>query len=450
MLAAALSPLGRLLVLLPSVLLGQLDLALALLAGHARQLRTGLGVTGQVLTGLRVEQVDAGGVHPQVHRGARADPGLGGEGGDHDRAELVRVHLLRQVGEHGLDLRVRVELDVAVLLVAEPLEVGQLHLEGRALGLLVLVHECGVLEELGAQAHEHQVAALGGARLLLRDRDIADRGGQHVPAALGLQGRGQEVHRRGADEAGHEQVDRLLVELARGGHLLQHALLEDGHAVAEGHRLGLVVGHVDRGDAQAALHLGDLGAHLTAELGVQVGQRLVEQERVGLADQRTAHGHTLALTAGEVAGLAVQVVVELEHLRGLGHLGLDLVLGELRLLVQAQRERDVLEHRQVRVERVVLEHHGEVAVLGRHLVDAPLADREVAVGDVLEAHDHAQQGGLAAAGGAHEDHELAVGDVQVDALHRVEAVVVGLVDVVQGDGGHRWGSFRSVVPGLSP
>ena len=57
--------------------------------------------------------------------------------------------------------------------------------------------------------------------------------------------------------------------------------------------------------------------------------------------------------------------------------------------------------------------------------------RERAVGDVLEAGDHAQGGGLAAARGSDEHEELAVGDVERQVLHGMEAVVVDLVDMVQ-------------------
>ncbi len=79
-----------------------------------------------------------------------------------------------------------------------------------------------------------------------------------------------EVHRRGADEAGDEHVHRLLVELAWAGDLLQLALAQQGDPVAERHGLGLVVGDVDGGDAQAALQAQDLGAHLATQLGVEV------------------------------------------------------------------------------------------------------------------------------------------------------------------------------------
>jgi hypothetical protein len=47
----------------------------------------------------------------------------------------------------------------------------------------------------------------------------------------------------------------------------------------------------------------ELGAHLDAELGVEVAERLVEEEGLGLADDGAADGDALALTAGELLGL---------------------------------------------------------------------------------------------------------------------------------------------------
>ena len=84
--------------------------------------------------------------------------------------------------------------------------------------------------------------------------------------------------------------------------------------------------------------------------------------------------------------------------------------------LQLQREGHVVGDGHVRVERVVLEHHGDVALLRRQVVDHPLADADLARGDVLEPGDHAQQRRLAAAGRADEDDELAVLDVDRDAV----------------------------------
>ena len=70
----------------------------------------------------------------------------------------------------------------------------------------------------------------------------------------------------------------------------------------------------------------------------------------------------------------------------------------------------------MRVERVALEHHGDVALLGPQRVDDPAVDRDLAGGDLLEAGEHAQQRRLAAAGRADEDDELAVADLDGDAV----------------------------------
>jgi hypothetical protein len=86
------------------------------------------------------------------------------------------------------------------------------------------------------------------------------------------------------------------------------------------------VGHVDRGDAERPLETLDLDAHLHAQLRIEVGERLVEEEHLGLAHDGTAHGDALALAAGELAGLAVEERLDGEDPRGLAYPPVDLVL----------------------------------------------------------------------------------------------------------------------------
>ncbi len=70
------------------------------------------------------------------------------------------------------------------------------------------------------------------------------------------------------------------------------------------------------------------------------------------------------------------------------------------------------------------------------VVDHLVADPDLPLGDVLEAGDHPQRGGLTRAGGADNDHELAVVDGEAHVLHGLEAVGVALADVVEDDGRH--------------
>jgi len=73
-----------------------------------------------------------------------------------------------------------------------------------------------------------------------------------------------------------------------------------------------------------------------------------------------------------------------------------------------QAEGDVVVDLQVGVEGVALEDHGDVAIARRHVVDHPVPDTNDAGRDVLEAGDHPERRGLAAARRPDEDHELTV------------------------------------------
>jgi hypothetical protein len=188
---------------------------------------------------------------------------------------------------------------------------------------------------------------------------------------------------------------------------------EDRDAVAHRHRLNLVVGHVDGRDAEPALDQRDLRAYLQAQLRIELRERLVHQEHARLAQDRPPHRDALALAAGELGRLAVDPLGEPEHRGRVVDLARDL---GLRHAAQLQREADLLADRHVRVQRMVLEDHRDVAVLGGDVVDDALADAHGAGADLLEARNHSQHGDPAAAGRADEDHKLAFRDRQVKRI----------------------------------
>ena len=108
------------------------------------------------------------------------------------------------------------------------------------------------------------------------------------------------------------------------------------------------------------MELRQLNAHLHAQLGVEVGERLVEQENLGLAHERPADRDPLTLAARKLGRTTIEIGLELQDA---GDLERALVLNLFRLAGDGEREGDVLPHRHMRVEGVGLEHHG----------DAPLA-----------------------------------------------------------------------------
>jgi len=266
-----------------------------------------------------------------------------------------------------------------------------------------------------------------------RDVGVLGPNADRRRAALGRRLAADQVHHRRADEAGDEQPVRPVVELKRRADLHHRTPVEHDDFVGHGHRLDLVVGDVDHRRLERVVQFADLDPHLHAQRRVEVGERLVEQERLGLAHDRPADGDALALAAGELARLAVEIVGEVERRGGLADLACDHVGLAARHL---QREADVGAHAHVRIERVGLEHHRQPALGRANIADILAVDENPPRGQILEPGDQPQQRRLAAARRPDEDGELAVLDVEIDVIddvHRAER----LAHRLQLDGAHR-------------
>ena len=204
-------------------------------------------------------------------------------------------------------------------------------------------------------------------------------------------------------------------ERLRRPDLLEHAVVHDRDPVAHRHRLDLVVRDVDRGRADLLLQAPDLAARLRAQLGVEVRQRLVHQERP--AARAPARGPAPRAAparrrAGPAGGRAARRCRARPPPPGRGG-------GSLaRHLPPPQPEREVVEHGHLRVQRVVLEDHRDVALARRDLVHDPRRRSAPRPRDRLEPREHPQRGRLARAGRPDEHHELAVGDLQREARAR--------------------------------
>ena len=175
------------------------------------------------------------------------------------------------------------------------------------------------------------------------------------------------------------------------------------------------------------MQLGDLGSHLGTQLGVQVGEGLVQEEDLGVTDDGTAQGNTLPLAAGQSLGLAVQQVGDVQDAGSLFHAALDLILGGL---AQLQAEGHVVVHSHVGVQGVVLEHHGDIAVLGGDIIGEGVADVQLALADLFQAGDHPQGGGLTAARRPYQDDELLVLDLQIEVGDSGHTARVDFIDIL--------------------
>ncbi|MDT4871725.1 hypothetical protein FQZ97_1068710 [compost metagenome] len=146
-------------------------------------------------------------------------------------------------------------------------------------------------------------------------------------------------------------------------------------------------------------------------------------------------------------------MADLQHGRHLGNAFLTLGLGHL---AHFEREADVVGHAHGGVERVALEHHGDVALRGRHAHHVTACDADRALGGLFQPGNDAQQGGLAAARGPDQDEEFARGHGDVDLLQDLDLPLAlaetfaHAPDVERGCGGCSHGVQPFTAPAVRP
>jgi hypothetical protein len=169
--------------------------------------------------------------------------------------------------------------------------------------------------------------------------------------------------------------------------------------------------------------------HLAGELRVQGGGGLVKAEDVGLHGQRPGDGHPLLLAAGELVRVMVRPVLQTHLGKQLPARPLDLGAALAAPLGSHQLpgQHDVLQRRVLGKKIEGLEHQPEVKALAADLplqlgggvggVEEGLALHAygAAVGP-LQKVEAAEQGGLAAAGGADDGQGLALFQGEADVL----------------------------------
>ena len=121
-------------------------------------------------------------------------------------------------------------------------------------------------------------------------RTIFSAGGPPEPRAAGLRWRDvfavllgdrNQVDARLADLLGYRWRGGLAVDLL-GGARLEHTSAREHHdAIAHRERFGLIVGHVDHRGLELAAEADQLDAQRFAQLGVEVGERLVHEKEPG-------------------------------------------------------------------------------------------------------------------------------------------------------------------------
>ncbi len=184
-----------------------------------------------------------------------------------------------------------------------------------------------------------------------------------------------EIHARRADKAGHENVVRIPVDVHRRADLLDAPRRQNDDTFRQRHCLHLIVGDVDHRRLELLMELRQLVAHAGAQRRIEIGQRLVEEEHIRLADDGATDGDALPLAAGQRLRLPLQQVLDVQPARGRLNRRIDVRRVQLG---EPQPEGHVLVDRHVRVKRIRLEDHGDAPARRGDIVDDLSTDGDFA------------------------------------------------------------------------
>jgi hypothetical protein len=216
----------------------------------------------------------------------------------------------------------------------------------------------------------HRLGALG-----------VDRGDAEADAVGGL---ACEQQVRGTQESCDESRGGLRVQVVGVAHLEQPPMIHDANRIGQRKGFFLIVRHQDRGDPELALHRADGPPQFFADLCIQRAERFVQQQNLRLVGQGSCNGHALLLASGQLARQALVHAFEGHQLEQF--LAAGTALGRLRA-PDAQREFDVVGHRHVAEQRVVLEHEPDPAVTRAHVGYVAPVQGDSPVIDAGEAGD---------------------------------------------------------------
>ncbi len=235
-------------------------------------------------------------------------------------------------------------------------------------------------------------------------------------------------HDRPTQKVAYVGCQRGPVQGLGGADLLEPTIPHDGDPVRHTERFHLVVSDEQHADSEPSLKHLEVAPHALAQPGVEVAERLVQEQQAWLGSEAASQSHPLQLPPAELRGWSIleigQTYLRQDARNPFAHRGRAYV-------ANPQRVGDILENGHVGPDGVALEDHAHIPfvwgnkdpVLGR-VYDVALED-DLALVTTFQAHDEAQRGGLAAATRTEQSQDLAFSDVEAhpfDRPHRTEVL----------------------------
>ena len=103
-----------------------------------------------------------------------------------------------------------------------------------------------------------------------------------------------------AEEVRDVNGTRPGVNFPRRSALLDSSAMQKYDTIGNSQSFALVVGHKEKGDAKFPLKFLEFTLHLDAQVGVERGERLIEQQNLRPVDQRARQRHALLLPSADL------------------------------------------------------------------------------------------------------------------------------------------------------
>jgi hypothetical protein len=220
---------------------------------------------------------------------------------------------------------------------------------------------------------------------------------------------------------------------------LQHAAtFDDGEVVGSRDEIGRVMGDVEEGEVEFPLEIAKESAQVASQGGIEMGEGFVEEDEARLKDQGATDGGACRFAAGECGGEVMETRAEIEAVRHDLGAGATLVAVDA---LEAEGKFELFDQGQVGKEPGRLGDPAAGAFLGRKSGDVGVVEENPSGIREFEAGDEAEGGGLATAGGAHEEVVGTGGDVDGEVLHRMNGPEV-FADSLESDARHDGERFK--------
>ncbi len=186
---------------------------------------------------------------------------------------------------------------------------------------------------------------------------------------------GQRVQRRVGKSSRRYQIKRFAEHVDSRPELRNAPFGKSGCVAAQQQGLMGLSGRVNEDGARCGEQARQFGSKFLAQFVVEIGQRLVEQNQLGILDNRSCQSRSLLLAARKAEWHAVQIGRQLQQ--G-GSVADRLVDGGLVLAGDTQRRSDVFVDRHRGVVDELLVHHRDVALLYRNASDVLAINKHLA------------------------------------------------------------------------